>query len=1144
MHEIGLDVMVVSPAGLPDARLAIGGSRAGAVGLVDLEFAAGRDAAVAAFARLADLGRGRIGVLVAEQALLDAVLDQPVRSPDVVVLAGGFDPDRAGGVVEALHGRGIAVLGVVRSVAEALAAESAGVDAVIAKGHEAGGWVGEEGSFVLLQRLLACVRTPVWVQGGVGVHTAAACLAGGAAGVVLDNQLLLARESPLAGAAKAQVEAMDGSETVCLGMPAPGRVRMYQRPGLEPVAELRRMAEGGVDAASWRDEVRRRVDWQARPGAVLAIGQDASFAADLARRFTTVGGIVAAVQEAALDGCRTAARHDPLAEGAPWAAAHGVRYPIAQGPMTRVSDRAEFAEAVVAGGGLPFLALALMRAPEVEALLRATQERLRDRPWGVGILGFVPPELRAEQLAVIRSFRPTFALIAGGRPDQAAALEAQGIPTYLHVPSPGLLKLYLKDGARRFVFEGRECGGHVGPRTSFVLWETMVRTLLDELPPGAAADYDVLFAGGIHDARSAAMVAAAAAPLAAQRGVRVGVLLGTAYLFTEEAVGAGAITEGFQQAAVDCDDTVLLETGPGHATRCLPSPYISHFFEEQGRLRREGLGAEDVRNHLEMLNIGRLRIAAKGVDRNPASAAADPAAPKLVAVDGTEQWRQGMYMIGQVAALRNGVCTIAQLHDEVSAGSSRRLSALGLPDAVDPEAAVASTLPPADIAIVGLGAILPGASDVRSFWANIVGKVDAVTEIPATRWDWRAYYDPDPSARDKVYSRWGGFVDAVPFEPMAFGMPPSTLRSIEPFQLLGLLAAKAALDDAGVLGPANADSRARRARLRTSVFIGAGGGGADLGVGYTVRASLPKLFGDSATPLTDRLGEHLPEWTEDSFAGVLMNVAAGRIANRFDLGGTNMTVDAACASSLAAVTLAVRDLQTGMSDMAVVGGVDAIQNPFAFLCFSKTHALSPTGRCRPFDATADGIAISEGFAAIVLKRREDAERDGDRIYAVIRGVGSASDGRDRSLTAPRPEGQMRALRRAYAHAQVSPADVGLVEAHGTGTVAGDRAEVEALTAVFADAGAGTQQCALGSVKSMIGHTKCAAGLAGMVKVALALHTKTLPPTLVEQPNEALGLKDSPLYLNRRARPWIHGDAHPRTAGVSAFGFGGTNFHAV
>ena len=319
-----------------------------------------------------------------------------------------------------------------------------------------------------------------------------------------------------------------------------------------------------------------------------------------------------------------------------------------------------------------------------------------------------------------------------------------------------------------------------------------------------------------------------------------------------------------------------------------------------------------------------------------------------------------------------------------------------------------------------------------------------------------------------------------------------------------------------------------------------------MALGYTVRAALPSLLGDAHRQLQEEIFERLPEWTEDSFAGLLTNVAAGRIANRLDLGGTNYTVDAACASSLSAIGLAARELQVGTSDVVLAGGVDAIQNPFAYLCFAKTRALSPTGRCRPFDAAADGIAISEGFATVVLKRLADAERDGDRIYAVIRGVGAASDGRDRSLTAPRPEGQMRALRRAYAQARVSPATVGLLEAHGTGTVAGDGAEVKALSTVFGEHSDQRQWCAIGSIKSMIGHTKATAGVAGLIKAALALHHRVLAPTIgVREPNPKAGFPDSPFYVNTEARPWLTGAAgHPRRAGVSAFGFGGTDFHIV
>jgi acyl transferase domain-containing protein/NAD(P)H-dependent flavin oxidoreductase YrpB (nitropropane dioxygenase family) len=935
---------------------------------------------------------------------------------------------------------------------------------------------------------------------------------------------MLARESPLPEGVRTRIARMDGSETAVLGVELDAPLRIFSRPGTPAPDELRERAAQAADRDAWRVEVGERVGWG--PANVLPLGQDASFAADLARRFGTVGGILAALRSTIAD-AGTRLRHDnPLAENGPLAESHGTRYPIVQGPMTRVSDRAEFAAAVASAGALPFLALALMRAPEVEALLRRTGELVSGRPWGVGILGFVPPELRKEQLEVVRAHRPPFALIAGGRPDQAQALEDDGIATYLHVPSPALLKLYLAEGSRRFVFEGRECGGHVGPRTSFVLWDTMVRVLLEELPR-ATTDCHVLFAGGIHDATSGAMAAATAASAAAH-GIKVGALLGTAYLFTHEATECGAITSTFQEAAIAAHETALLESGPGHATRCLASPFVEQFNAERRRLRADGLAADDLRDRLERLNIGRLRIAAKGVDR-AAHFGRDPDAPKLVEVDAAAQWERGMFMIGQVAALREDTTSLAELHRDVSAGSTAVLRELRSPAAAE--------LPPpprADVAIVGMGCILPGAGDIAAFWANILDKVDAIGEVPAERWDWRRYYDPDPAAPDKVNSRWGGFIDDVPFDPIGLGLPPKSLSSIEPFQLLALLTARAALEDAGYAArPFD--------RERTSVILGAGGGGADLAVGYTVRSALPSLL--DAAPA--EVYERLPEWTEDSFAGLLMNVAAGRIANRLDLGGANYTVDAACASSLAAIGLAARELQAGTSDMVLAGGVDAIQNPFAYLCFAKTHALSPNGHCRPFDAAADGIAISEGFATVVLKRVADAERDGDRIYAVIRGVGAASDGRDRSLTAPRPEGQVRALRRAYAQARISPATVELVEAHGTGTVAGDRAEVQALSTLFAESGAASGRCAIGSVKSMIGHTKATAGVAGIIKAALGLHHRVLPPTIgVTEPNPTANFPASPFYVNTEARPWLRGGRHPRRAGVSAFGFGGTDFHVV
>jgi acyl transferase domain-containing protein len=259
----------------------------------------------------------------------------------------------------------------------------------------------------------------------------------------------------------------------------------------------------------------------------------------------------------------------------------------------------------------------------------------------------------------------------------------------------------------------------------------------------------------------------------------------------------------------------------------------------------------------------------------------------------------------------------------------------------------------------------------------------------------------------------------------------------------------------------------------------------------------------------------------------------------------NYTVDAACASSLTAVYQGVLELESGRSDMVLAGGIDTVQGPFGYLCFSKTRALSPRGRCSSFEADADGIVISEGLAMVGLKRLADAERDGDKIYAVIKGVGGSSDGKAKSMTAPHPDGQIRALNRAYEMAGYSPATVGLFEAHGTGTVVGDTAEMATVTRLLHEAGAPPRSAAIGSVKTQIGHTKAAAGIAGMIKATLALHHGVLPPHGRKGAvNAKLNDADMPLYLVDRPRPWLTTPGTPRRAGVSAFGFGGTNFHVT
>ncbi|MEV6774639.1 SDR family NAD(P)-dependent oxidoreductase [Streptomyces syringium] len=452
------------------------------------------------------------------------------------------------------------------------------------------------------------------------------------------------------------------------------------------------------------------------------------------------------------------------------------------------------------------------------------------------------------------------------------------------------------------------------------------------------------------------------------------------------------------------------------------------------------------------------------------------------------------------------------------------------------------------IAIVGVAGMFPQAHDVREFWSNVVSGRDCITEVPEkAAWRVADHYDPDMFAEDKTYARRGGFLPPTVFDPVEFSMPPSTLDSIGLVQLLSLRVAGEVLKDARCEGADWYDP------ARTGVILGVCGQSSTVvPLGARLYAPIVResalscgLSERDADEITRKFKAASPSWTEDSFPGSLANVVAGRVANRFNLGAANCTVDAACASSLAAVRMAVGELVEHRADLMITGGCDADNSLLAFMCFSKTPALSPSGHIKPFDRSADGTLLGEGIGMLALKRLADAERDSDRVYAVLRGLGSSSDGRTKSIYAPCGDGQLEALRRAYTDADAPVGSVELIEAHGTGTTVGDSTELAALDSLLEGSGDGVGRVAVGSVKSQIGHTKAAAGAAGLIKTALALHHKLLPPTInVDAPDEKVA-GGSALYVNTRARPWVRDPRRPvRRGGVSAFGFGGVNFHAV
>jgi len=461
---------------------------------------------------------------------------------------------------------------------------------------------------------------------------------------------------------------------------------------------------------------------------------------------------------------------------------------------------------------------------------------------------------------------------------------------------------------------------------------------------------------------------------------------------------------------------------------------------------------------------------------------------------------------------------------------------------------VASPTSQEDIAIVGMSCVFPGAEGIGTYWDNILAKVDAVTDAPAD-WEGHAHFDPASNANDRIYCKAGGWLNN-PFVSLSeFGVMPVGIDGADPDHFLGLVLAHRALEDAGY-GDGTFDT------ARAEVIIGRGT--------YINRAYTNQLQHCLIIDQTIRLLKELhPEHTEQDLAilkrnlksglapfsvdtapGLVPNVMTGRIANRLNFMGPNYTVDAACASSLIALELAVQDLRSGKCDLSLVGGANVATAAPTYMLFCQLNALSRRGEIRPFDRDADGTLLGEGFGMVVLKRREDAVRDGDNVYALVKSVGVASDGRAQSVLRPRVEGEEMAIRRGYESSGVSPDTVGLIEAHGTGTTVGDAVEVEALTRVFG-LRKRTPSCALGTVKSMIGHLIPAAGIAGLIKTALALHHKVLPPTLrCENPHPDLELHKTPFYINADARPWIHGARTPRRAAVNAFGFGGINAHAV
>ena len=420
-----------------------------------------------------------------------------------------------------------------------------------------------------------------------------------------------------------------------------------------------------------------------------------------------------------------------------------------------------------------------------------------------------------------------------------------------------------------------------------------------------------------------------------------------------------------------------------------------------------------------------------------------------------------------------------------------------------------------DIAVIGMGCRFPGANSLEAYWQLLVNQVDAIQEVPPERWDVNAYYDPNPSAIDKMQTRWGGFIETVDqFDAPFFRISPREASSMDPQQRLLLEVTWEAIEQAGIAPQSLAGSQ-------TGVFIG--------------------ISSNDYARLIQK-----QQLRPDAYSGTshALSIAANRLSYLMDWQGPSMAIDTACSSSLVAIHQACQSLRQGDCQLAIAGGVNLILDPDLTITFSQAQMMAADGRCKTFDAKADGYVRGEGCGVVLLKSLDAALRDGDVIYGVVKGSAINQDGRSNGLTAPNSQAQQSVIRKALVAANLSPSQISYVEAHGTGTALGDPIEVNALKAVFGSERPLDQPLGIGSVKTNIGHLEAAAGIASFIKVMLSLHHKTRMATLhCSVLNPLIDLTHSPLYVAIEGYPWEKQD-QPRYKGISAFGFGGTNAHVI
>ena len=1058
--------------------------------------------------------------------------------------------------------------------------EAISPSALIIRGNEAGGRVSRNSSFILMQWYLKNTDFPVFIHGGVGQHTAAGMFAAGVSGVVLDSQLWLADESPVSDNFKKLLAGLDESDSIEIATDGDTKFRVFAKLGTKIAKQLKEKAIFLSGRENAEDLIYEKIEENIVPldnneaqavQSLFFLGQDGFFAKNFVKKSTKLKEMIYAFFKNIGELINFIDEFDPVKQGTALAEAHGTKFPLIQGPMANISDTSEFALDVLKAGALPFFAVGSLPEDLADDMLKKAKKNVP--VFGAGLVGIEAfnPDVKSH-LDLVAKYRIPFALFAGGVPSQVLELEKAGTKTYLHTPSISMMKNALKSGCTRFIFEGKEAGGHIGALSSLVLWEAAISNLLDDQPqektenkrretgdnsqesggPGygaekngqALAGISLVFAGGISTCFASCFISGISSVLAA-KGAKIGLQVGSAYLFSREIVDSKSMKKQYQEIVSEENKTIVIGSSVGLTSRTAPTDFARMMIEMEKEMIKKGESLETRKRSFEKKNIGSLLIGAKGFLPD----FKHKGAKYYKYFDGEEHRKKGNFLVGESLAFFDSPLSIKDIHNKYFHSKDLLFENINRLEVFSSDKKQVND----EIAIIGMGCILPGADSPEKLWKNILEKKYSIKEMPETRLRRDFYYSSDRNAEDRSYTTLAGIVDDFTFDREKFGYDAAKAAKLSKSQQMLLEAAYQAVENSGYLG--DDQKLICKDPTKTAVII-ASCLGNELGNELLLKYHFPEIIAmlrktDEFNNLTDSEKESfiksLKQGMEgknkgyDPVHGIILNIEASRVAKHLGIRGENYIVDAACASSFTAIDAACKELLSGDYDQVIAGGVNTHLVPESFIGFSKMGALSAKGSF-PFDERASGFILGEGTTVFVLKRMKDALRDEDNILGVIKGIGSSSDGRGKAIAAPNPDGQKLAIERCFENikSDIKPHDIRYIEAHGTATPTGDQAEIETLKKVYT-----TGKTGISSIKSQIGHLLGAAGAAGLIKAVLAVKNGILPPNgKFENLSPALGLEDSHIYIIKDAEEWKENDSQTRKASVSAYGFGGINYHLV